>query len=66
MGGSLEAYFDKDTGKWVIPGEVCIYVYIDIYISFTYMYMDISTMHIYIQYKRIQTGAQKSSKLAVS
>jgi hypothetical protein len=22
MGGSLDAYFDKDTGKWVIPGEV--------------------------------------------
>ena len=22
MGGAMEAYFDKATGKWVIPGEV--------------------------------------------
>ena len=22
MGGAMEAYYDKATGKWVIPGEV--------------------------------------------
>lgn len=27
MGGTMEAYYDKGSGKWVIPGEVHLCVF---------------------------------------
>lgn len=31
LGGGNEAYFDKATGKWVFPGEVCLAVYVVVF-----------------------------------